>query len=353
MLPMEPSVGSAGSSPTKLGAAAPTAGTTVSWSFDPLHVGVAHLPALESFCVTPEGVALLVIEPGPGERQRFLPLARSDLWALHACKAIDTVWGALQAGDSLRRERWVAHELERRERDIGSFITEVPLERAAALEVHLAALEPYENGDTEVDSRWKPKVDTRLFDARTPAGVRGALFEEVDKAPADLDLLEKFLRAALQWRESRPASPEDWLWQRALRGPALTAFWHLAARLGPERLDKACDDGQGKRRLLRVCRGSGVVFRGTCRAHFHRNLPPIQATARPISLGGHHLDARIGVSNPADPLARYNRQVRFSALCNQCGERFTTGDSRQLYCDACRTGAARVARSRLLHAPAG
>lgn len=160
--------------------------------------------------------------------------------------------------------------------------------------------------------------------------------------------------------ESRNLSAEYALIERCVRLPlqrwepyfleddqvALAGYWHLGARLGQERLDACCDDGQGKTRLLRVCQLKGNVFRGRKDRRYDKRLPnePVQSEIGsrvvagylgPIYRPSRRVDEKTELFEP-DRFGRAARTPRVYRHCVGCGELFTASTSREYCGNACR-----------------
>jgi hypothetical protein len=310
-------------------------GAQKAWSFDPCQAppGILPLPNLQIFRFGHTGTAVLLLPTRPGEQQRCSTLTPEDLLALTGDES--TVWELLEAVRRLDRQaldEWTLDEPQRHQHGV---VSSVEWE-----EIHVGRCD----GDLRADpdalyvkcsSRTKPSPDALLS---------GRVLKERDKVcervcsrdmAADWDLLGRCVRSALQRCESSD--------EQTLKGSALVGYWHLAARLGQNRLDEWCDDGQGKYKRLRVCQLKGHVFRARSRK-FHPRLPREGVQAL---IGDHHVGAFLGpLVEPMDPFSARARASRFYAACQECGDLFTGATGSKEYCTRHDTDAARKRRSR-------
>lgn len=97
-------------------------------------------------------------------------------------------------------------------------------------------------------------------------------------------------------------------------------------------------------RDLRVCEQCGLVFRapratrcGYCQRH------PLRISLRPAFAGGWHTGVRVGSRFFT---GEFEREVFYSARCQDCGNGFESRDPRQSLCRNCGSGAGRARRRR-------
>jgi hypothetical protein len=290
-----------------------------------------------------------VLPTRPGEQQRCSTLTPADVLAFTGDQR--AAWGVFEAVRRLDRQtfnEWALGEPQRTAHDVASRWEQEYGQHGRDGEL--------DGGYVECTPRITPSRPALVAcDPHASAVAKDAAREVVlsNELSADRKLIGECVRASLRrWEEYLLESDRT----------ALSAYWHLAARLGQEELDIWCDDGQGKNRRLRVCQLKGNVFRGRKTARFDKRLrrrakdnaaragygarrvppEPVQAT-----IGSHHVAAYVGpLYRPKDPFAPEARTVRFYAPCLACGELFTAGTSKQTYCDACGSDAGRKSRSR-------
>jgi hypothetical protein len=179
-----------------------------------------------------------------------------------------------------------------------------------------------------------------------------ASFVGLDEARRD------WLRAASAYRHLRPAAAARLRRQRQHRAEGLmasarerlTAFliYGLECREGEHLTGDTvwvhCVARNIDHGVLRVCEQCGLVFRaprakrcGYCRKH------PLRISLRPAYAGGWHTGFRVGSRFAGDDL---EREVFYSARCQDCGRGFVSTDPRQSLCRNCGSGAGRVRRQR-------
>ena len=263
------------------------------------------------------------------------------LWSYDALRQHAQVWRPCHEDRSLDRSR------------IGSVALPHFLAEHGLGEIHISG------PDSREIAKWLYGIPASAshYLPHNPAHARKV--ERVFTSFVDLDEAKRdWRRAARAYRQLRQAEASRLRRQRQRRAEAtiaaarrrLSAFLSYGLerregeRLAGDTVWIHCLAREIHHRDLRVCEQCGLVFRaprarrcGDCRKH------PLRISLRPVCVGGWHTGFRVGSRFFT---GEFERDVFYSARCQDCGNGFESTDPRQSLCRNCGSGAGRVRRRR-------